>query len=995
MRLRDLAASLFLLAVACGLAVFFTWPHMEEEPSPVGITDARGAFSAGDFALAFRLAEEILQRDNVEPIAGNPNVEALLLAGESATQLQRYDDALSFYARVPDDASKSAVARWAAGEIHLHLGQTGAAFAAITASLQRDPDLMPAHQRMIELCNELGRRRESLPSLMFMLRSHQIRREYLLFLGNLTKATYSAERLAAYKKQTPDDLMPNLALAQLAIEAGALSEADRLLAALLAEQPDLLEAHVQQGFVLLEIDRSRLDDWHRKLPAEADDHPDIWFVRAASLRETQPDQAIRCFAEAIRRDPNHLKSHAAMAEMLARQDMPQRAEPFANRLQQLQQLNITLERIYQSPEDPSLLQSAAELSWQLGRLWECVGWCIVAKTGFPQLDWPAKITNRVYAQPHPPDMPQTIVDHNLVLTNPWLNDYPLPSSFATAPRQNPIAVNRPGSAGKIAFRDIAAEVGLQFEFDNHRSGSHQGHRMYQTTGGGIGVVDYDNDGRPDLFFTQGGDFPADPSSDSHRDSMFANRPTEDGLRMKDVTAVAGLDDHAFGQGVAVGDINGDGFDDLYVGNIGENQLWINRGDGTFANGNNLLPADDSWTSSVMIADLNLDSRPEIYDANYLAGTEVYRRMCQIGGEPRSCSPLDFTPAADRLLSMDADGKLRSVELDESMRGNSFGLVAMQMAGQKEPSLFVAADQQANLLGKVEFIDGDRDNFTLKNRAILNGCAYDNDGRAQACMGIAAGDADGDGEIDLYVTNFYDEYNTLYLQTGGLFSDRTAGSGTIAATKPQLGFGTQFFDAQRDGVPDLFVINGHIDDQTHVGVPESMPPQFFQGLGQGHFEWKPCPEASESSYADYRCQNRIGRSLVTVDIDLDGKVDLVSGHLEDTAASLVRNECEPIGSYLQLRLVGTRSDRNAFFTRATLRGGDYEQQLQLTAGSGYQASNQRVLNFAIPAAQLPAENKLQLSIQWPSGLEETHHQLKADRCYLAVEAAGIQVQHDNH
>ncbi|WP_417745999.1 FG-GAP-like repeat-containing protein [Rosistilla oblonga] len=993
--MRNLLLVVCLLIAVAGVGyavVVLTSPVVPLEP-PASVGMGRQAFEAGDFAAALQTASEVLATESAGDPSAEKNSAALMLAGESATQLGKYDLAIDFYSQVSDSAAEAAVANWAMGEVHFHLGQTSPAFTAIEKSLALDPKLMVGHQRMIELCNVLGRRRESLPSLMYMFQARQLSPEYLFYVGNLAKETVVASRLLDYLAKSPGDLLPNLGLAQLAFLDGDLERADALLEPLLKQQADLVEAYVWAGMIWLQTQPDRLVDWNAALPEAAEKHPDIWFIRGQWLRADHGQEAVRCMAEAIRRDPNHVKAHQAMAQLLNAQGESERAKLFADKADRLQEVNTTLERLYGSRDSTALMHKAAQFTFDLGRLWECVGWSSLAKSVEPGIRWPQELVAKVEATAPDPEMPQTLASASLVAASDWVEEYPLPVFADRVIRRSDEEASRQDFVGSFGFRDIADEVGLDFEFDNHNSAVHQGHRMYQTSGGGIGVIDYDLDGRPDLFFSQGGDFPADPASSTHQDVLYRNRiSVGGGLELANVTAAAGLMDYDFGQGVAVGDVNGDGFDDLYVGNIGANQLWLNRGDGTFEDASALIPADNSWTSSVMIADLNLDGRAEIYEANYLAGDDVYAKMCQIGGQPRSCSPLEFLPAADRLLSVGPQGELDVVDLNGAMVANSFGVVAMKLAGRRLPSLFVAADQQANLLAAVVPDPEVDSGFGLVDEAILLGLAYDGSGRAQACMGIAAGDVTGDGEIDLFVTNFYLEYNTLYLQNSGLFSDRTAVSGTVAASKPMLGFGTQFFDAQLDGNQDLFVLNGHIDDQTHVGVPEKMPPQFFAGLGGGKFQLVSPDDATSDPQNSCLAQLGLGRALAKVDIDDDGMVDLACGQLEDAGTSLIRNESMPEGRFVSVNLIGIKSDRNALFAKGTLRSDGFQQQLQLVAGSGYQASNQRVLHFSIPERALggtePGETELELEIEWPSGGVDFHRGVKPDKRYLAVESQGL-------
>jgi hypothetical protein len=348
-----------------------------------------------------------------------------------------------------------------------------------------------------------------------------------------------------------------------------------------------------------------------------------------------------------------------------------------------------------------------------------------------------------------------------------------------------------------------------------------------------------------------------------------------------------------------------------------------------------------------------------------------------------------------VLISDHAGGFQAANIGDEMVGNGMGVVAFLLEDSALPSVFVGVDQQPNLFGTV-LSNSDDDSFRIemKEEAIVRGLAYDSGGNAQACMGIAAGDANADGAVDLFVTNFYLEYYTLYLQQQGLFRDATASSNTISHTRPLLGFGTQFLDVQLDGHLDLFVLNGHIDDHSHIGIPEEMASQLFLGSGDGRFTF--APEAG-----DYFQTPRLGRALAKLDFDQDGMIDLVGTDLE-LPVSLVHNESLPSGSFLKLRLVGTQSERNAYCTRAELiltEGQSlsnavapavvYRQSQQLVAGGGYQATNERVLHFSVPDKQTEAkELDLKLKIRWPSGIVEEHEGVKLGEQYTAIEKQGI-------
>jgi ASPIC and UnbV/FG-GAP-like repeat len=272
----------------------------------------------------------------------------------------------------------------------------------------------------------------------------------------------------------------------------------------------------------------------------------------------------------------------------------------------------------------------------------------------------------------------------------------------------------------------------------------------------------------------------------------------------------------------------------------------------------------------------------------------------------------------------------------------------------------------------------RHGFVLEDEALLAGIAFDQSGQAQACMGIASGDVDGNGEVDLLVTNFYQESNTLYLQQDGQFSDATLKTGLVGPSRPMLGFGAQWIDADLDGDFDLAVLNGHIDDHSHLGVAEKMRPQFFLNGGNSQFV-----EYQDKQAGNFFGTAALGRGLATVDFNRDGRLDLVATDLE-TPLAILENQSPKLGATLAVDLVGVKSDRNAFFTLVSVSAGDFQSSQQLTAGSGYLVSNERMLLFAIPQGKPSVD----ITITWPSGIVDNLQGVPVNQRITIVEGQNV-------
>ena len=579
----------------------------------------------------------------------------------------------------------------------------------------------------------------------------------------------------------------------------------------------------------------------------------------------------------------------------------------SDRAARLQKLCGVMDLLFSDRENKALLRSAAELTESLGCLWEAWGWHRVMLTVDPQASWALEGVRRLQGELQ--SGPPLVVDAENPAKQIDLSSIALPRWDAGVSSSQPSNPEAPKY--RAAFTNLASQAGIDFLYFAGADSFEDGRRMQQFTGGGVAVLDYDADGWPDVYLTQGCRWPPRPGQTEYLDRLYRNRG--DGT-FEDVTERSLLAEDRFSQGVAAGDVNNDGFADLYVANVGGNRLYLNQGDGTFRDETAAAGiAGETWTTSCLLADLNGDGLPDLYDVNYVQGDEVYQRTCDQNGRRRTCSPNIFEPQPDGFYLNLGDGRFKAqtaaAGLDVS-GGNGLGAVAADFDGSGRLSLFIANDQDANFYfvnhtphpgGKPQFVE----------QGVLSGLAFDAEGKAQACMGVAAGDVNDDGRLDLFVTNFYQESNTLYVQdASGLFADATATSGLRGPSYEMLGFGAQFIDGELDGYQDLVLTNGHVDDFTHQQIPYQMSPQYFRGLGQGKFAERPAVELGEFFQGKY-----LGRSLARLDWNRDGREDFVVSHL-DAPAALATNTSTETGHYLAVQLRGVKSSRRGRRRRHT-------------------------------------------------------------------------------
>ena len=641
------------------------------------------------------------------------------------------------------------------------------------------------------------------------------------------------------------------------------------------------------------------------------------------------------------------------------------AEMFLEYARQLDSLHELIRGIYEDGPKPKYLQAVAQITESLGRFLESRDWyrmamqisseSIEARDGFIRLQPLAAATTRPVALSRNP------------AAKYQFDKYPLPDwqhssksiEVATAPETN--------NSGNITFDDASKQLGLDFRYINGDDARSRGIKIYQDFGGGLGVLDFDADGWPDLFAVQGNHDPSrlDPEI---RDGLFRN---EAGNRFVAVGDLARIRECEFGQGVSIGDFNHDGFQDILIANIGQNRLLRNEGDGTFIDvtAESGLDGDD-WSTSCVLADFNGDGLADIFVTNYLHGDEPFRIQCKIEKIETACRPTMFDPQPDQLFQNQGDGSFRSVAPFKGVEaGRGLGVVAGDFDSDGRIDLFVANDMTANHLYWNE--TGTDQKISFLELGLGSGVAFDRDGQSQACMGIAAGDVTGNGKFDLLVTNFSRESNTLYsAQSARFFSDRTMPSGLKDASIPMLGFGTQMLDADLDGWLDLVVTNGHIDQGP--GIEFAMAPQLFRnrdGHGFGELE--------AAAIGDYFSGRYLGRALIRWDYNRDGKPDFAVSHL-DAPLAVLENTTQTSNRFLSLELKDAlRHDVTG--AKIIVEIGDRRLYLLVTAGDGYMAYNDRRIVCGLGSA----ETADKIVVLWRDGSRQEWSNVPADRHWIIV------------
>ena len=943
-----------------------------QPPPPTGLAlveKFEQSIASADLKAAVQWAEQI-------PPESTDWIDSRLQLAEAFTKAKQFESAIPWYQQIIDqkpDHEQAVRARFYRSELERELGRLSAAesgYEQVLATLGTD---VATHQRLAFIQSTSGRAWDATPHFLAIVQAGAATPTDLCLLGDLERSVDQQEYVKQCLTQAPTDLVVQLAHAAHLFWEGRITEAEPVLRTVLKERPELLFGQALLGELLVTRDDAEFLKWHDALPTRASDHARIWLVRGLWARRHQSlEVAARCFWETLRREPTSRRAVTQLSQVLLQLKHPAQAD-FQKRTAELSRLTQLIDEIllHNAQREPEI-REVAEILDRVGRGWEACAWGVLVQQQFPEATWPSTIFSHYDGQ-LTPNLPLVVDKENLALRYD-LSRFPPFDELVQKIRNASPSQSSGSQAGAIRFSEELPGPG--FVYHSGRDLQTPGARMFEQTGGGVAVIDYDVDGAPDLFFPQGGSWPTGqsqpPDVPDQRDSLYRHRA---GLGYVDTTVTSLPADIGFGQGAAAGDVDNDGFPDLYVGNIGRNQLLHNLGDGTFED---LTPLGESspgaWTASTLIADLNADGNPDLFDVNYVTGPKVYEIICQ----NRACSPKVFDGSLAQLHANQGDGTFRSVPYGAEMSpGKGLGVVSLPEESPSLLSLFISNDQVANQLLRNQTQPGAMQ-FQLRDEAMARGAAYNLDGVAMAGMGIAADDVDGNGLTDFFVTNFKDEPNTLYLQDSpGFFVDATNAYGLKGAGLDFVGWGTQFLDVDRDSLSDLVVVNGHVDDYRDTGGEFEMRSQIFHQSRAGQFEELRSPQAGEFWEIPRR-----GRGLVRLDWNQDGLIDFAVSSL-DAPASLVTNQTTSPGHYLNVKLVATKSARDAIGARVTVRLSAEKAWIRhQLAGDGYMASNERVLQFG-----LGSETKLQeLQVEWPSGTISRIAAPPVDQTLLIVESA---------
>ncbi len=539
-----------------------------------------------------------------------------------------------------------------------------------------------------------------------------------------------------------------------------------------------------------------------------------------------------------------------------------------------------------------------------------------------------------------------------------------------------IFVGITAEAQQVHFRDITAPAGIHF---THNNGAFGKKWLPETMGPGCAFIDYDNDGYPDILLVNGEDWPGHPHAGATTPKLYHNN--RDGT-FTDVTRKAGLDVPMFGLGVAVGDYDNDGFDDLFITALGQSHLFHNNGNGTFTDVTKTagLWGPSEFSTSAAWVDYDRDGKLDLVVANYVQWTEQTDLYCTLDGAHKSyCTPESYKGTSVRLWHNLGGGKFEDATQKAGLgdpTSKSLGIAILDYNADGWPDILIANDTQPNKL-YLNKKDG-----TLEERAVSSGIAFSEDGVARAGMGVDAADYDRSGRPSVLISNFSNQMVSLYHNEGnGLFVDEAPQSEVGRATLVTLGFGCFFFDYDNDGWPDIFVADGHIEDaieRVQKRVTYAEPAHLFRNLGGGKFT-----EVTAQMGSAFAAP-RVARGAAYADIDNDGFLDVLVT-TNAGPAFLFQNEGGSNHS-LRLKLVGTKSNRDGIgaVVRVTSNDSKDKQWKMLRSGSSYLSQSELVLTFGL-GAQTKADT---VEIQWPCGQLDRLANVNAGQTVTVEEGKGV-------
>jgi hypothetical protein len=532
----------------------------------------------------------------------------------------------------------------------------------------------------------------------------------------------------------------------------------------------------------------------------------------------------------------------------------------------------------------------------------------------------------------------------------------------------------------VHFVDVATRAGLQAK--NYSGGEVKKKYIVEMNGSGLGFIDYDRDGYPDLFIVNGKVADGEHSPPGATNHLYRNN--RDGT-FADVTKAAGLSSSGWGQGVCAGDYDNDGYDDLLVTYYGRNKLFHNNGNGTFtevAERAGVAGEEGRWNSGCAWVDYDRDGKLDLMVVNYVdlgpgfsnAPAPGSGQFCDYKGIPIACGPRGLKPGVNYLYHNKGNGSFEDVSESSGIRRTqghyALGVLTLDYDNDGWPDIYVACDSAASILYH------NNHNGTFADSGVVSGMAFNDDGEPQAGMGVAAADYDHDGFLDILKTNFSDDSPNLYRNNGNAtFSDQVFEAG-LGRMRNYLGWGALFLDYDNDTWPDILIVNGHLSAEIDSARSDSRYQQrklLYHNLGNGHFE-----DVSARSGPAFSALHS-SRGAASADLFNDGRLSVAVNELHEQP-SLLMPDSRSAGHWIGIRTVGTRSNRDGIGARVAIRAGGVSQIDEVRSGGSYLSQNDLRVHFGLGASGVVNE----LVVKWVGGGIDRWKDIPADQQIIVTE-----------
>ncbi|MEM8668782.1 MAG: FG-GAP-like repeat-containing protein [Planctomycetota bacterium] len=866
------------------------------------------------------------------------------------------------------------------------VGEVYTAISLLEESVTEHPDRDDQRMTLVGFWNEVQRTEQIPRHLKTLIKNRQFNLPLLLTTTETSSRRLSektAERLMALN---PQDHRVRLSEAFLLLYRGQSRKAAAVLKDIIDNHPDFAPAQAMHGYALATTAKwEEFVLWLEEIPASTEDYADYWLAMGDyALMQGRADAATRSFWEATRRDPNRAAAWERLR--LAASQMQQGDSSAASNLtkQQLQTiaehstglLAVTDSFNEFTSNGSESQRAAAEVARNLlsvGRVWEAEAWSAFATTLQRDVD------------PNLATLREQIVSRLRKDASWFARDTPafnidcskLPVPELASSTERGLAVRlipKVLSHDHLKMSERSDPWGLSGIGDGNDPSDPRVAPLIRSTGAGGGSIDYDLDGWPDLVTVNAGGTIL--KLDSLPDQLLRNL----GERFVDVSDLAGLNSKAFGQGLAVGDFNEDGFPDFFIANFGRNQLLRNNGDGTFTDCTEQLleTGPERWSTSAAFVDINNDAIADLVFTNYCQSVPELEQPCpKKDGTPGPCHPMRFPGDVDQFFVGTSEGTLvdsTSAWVGQPVAGRGLGVLAGKL-DHTRLGIFVANDMTRNSY----YAHEDATSQTLVDSGAARGLAVDGRSLTQASMGIAASDFDHDGDLDLYVTGFGREYNIYYEQAApGIWNDETAKMNLIDPTLMWVGFGTQAIDLDSDGLDEIIVTNGNIGKFSDPGADVyEQPMQVFRRTENGTFG-----VVDDDAWGDYFSQRHVGRALWTSDVNRDGRNDVLVTHTRKQIGLLV-NECSNQNQRIGFRLVATNCSRDGVGAVVRFQVNGQPRAMWMLAGDGYLCSNEKTLIAGLGESKEITD----VTVTWQDGSIDRIDRLDANRQYLVVQGSG--------